>query len=278
MIAITGVTGQLGTAFAVRLPDAIHLTRRDLDLSQPDNIGPTLADYNPSAIINCAAYTAVDRAEEEQDLAGAVNTVSVGELARYAAHAEIPLVTFSTDYVFDGTAREAYLESSRTNPISAYGISKLEGERRAVMEYPGSLVIRTSWLISGTHPNFVGTMLRLARKREKISVVADQVGCPTIVDDLAQAALVAMDCGAHGLLHLTNEGATTWFQLAKAAVELAGMDPGLITPCSTDEFPGAAERPAYSVLGSERRDGLGVPALPPWPDSLPATVATLTSG
>jgi len=196
-------------------------------------------------------------------------------MAAYAANAGISFVTFSTDYVFSGDADEPYLESSPPNPMSAYGRSKLVGERAALETNPDALVIRTSWLVSGTHPNFVATMLRLARDRE-VRVVDDQQGCPTLADDLAAATLESLHAGAGGILHLTNGGITTWYEFAREAVSLAGIDPDRIVPCSTDEYPTPARRPAYSVLGSERRAALGIKELPAWRESLPAVVEGLT--
>jgi dTDP-4-dehydrorhamnose reductase len=201
-----------------------------------------------------------------------VNGTSVGILAEVAAEAQIPFVTYSTDYVFDGQGREPYVESSPTDPINAYGASKLIGERLALQANPRTLVIRTSWVISGTHPNFVATMLRLAGEGRSVRVVNDQHGCPTVATDLARATLQAMKTSATGLLHLTNAGATTWFELARTAVALAGLDSDLIQPCPTEEYPTPARRPSYSVLGSERIEGLGMNALPPWQDSLPDVV------
>jgi dTDP-4-dehydrorhamnose reductase len=273
---ITGGTGQLGTAMRRLVPDADFPVRTELDLSDPAGVAAYLERTRPDAIVNCAAYTAVDRAEEEEDLATVVNGLSVGTMARYAAAAAIPFVTFSTDYVFDGTATEPYLESHPTDPINAYGRSKLIGEQAALEAHEGALVIRTSWVISGTHPNFVATMLRLAAERDTLSVVADRRGCPTCVEDLAPAALSALRSGASGLLHLTNSGETTWHELASTAIAEAGLE-ATVTPITTDEYPTPAKRPAYSVLGSERRDHLGLAPLPDWRETLPKVVAALRS-
>jgi dTDP-4-dehydrorhamnose reductase len=270
---VTGGTGQLGTAFRRLMPDATYPGRDVLDLADPDHLAAAVAAVAPSAIINCAAYTAVDAAEDEEGRARIINGEAVGVLARYAADHRIPFVTFSTDYVFAGTASRPYVESDPTDPINAYGRTKLAGEELA-LEYEGSLVIRTSWVISPTHPNFVATMLRIAPERP-LSIVDDQRGCPTVTTDLAAATLQAVDRGARGLLHLTNQGQTTWFGLARRAVELAGMDPGRLSPCTTADYPLPAPRPAYSVLGSERRAALGIEPLPHWEESLPAVVAGL---
>ena len=277
MILVTGGAGQLGTAYRRILPDALYIDQDEFDLTRIDAIPGFLGGIGPSAIVNCAAYTAVDRAEEQEDLATLVNGDAVGAMAGYAADRGIPFLTFSTDYVFRGDADSPYLESVPTDPLNAYGRSKLAGERAALDAHPDALVVRTSWLVSGTHPNFVATMLRLAAERD-LSVVADQYGCPTIADDLAAASWEALRLGAGGILHLTNRGATTWFDFARAAVAAAGLDPERISPCTTAEYPTPAARPAYSVLGSERLDAIGVEPLPPWRESLPAVVAGLLGG
>jgi len=274
VILVTGGAGQLGTAFRKVLPEARYIDLADLDLTDLEGLAGALEEVRPAAIINCAAYTAVDRAEREEALAVIVNGSAVGVMAEHAARHRVPFLTFSTDYVFPGDGEEPYLESSPTDPINAYGRSKLAGEGAALAACPEALVVRTSWLVSGTHPNFVATMLRLAAERE-VRVVDDQRGCPTMVDDLAPAAWAALRAGASGLLHLTNSGETTWFRFARAAVARAGLDPGRIVPCPTADYPTPARRPVYSVLGSERRGPLGLPDLPHWEDSLPAVVEGL---
>ncbi len=268
-VLVTGASGQVGTALRDVLPEATFLTHRDLDLSDIASIPGILAAHRPSAVINCAAYTDVDLAEEEEGLATVINGDAVGSLAAACADLSVPFVTFSTDYVFDGRATVPYVESDPVGPVGAYGRSKLRGELLALERYPETLVVRTSWVISATHDNFVSTMLRLAR-RGPLKVVDDQHGRPTIAADLAAATVVALEAGLHGIVHLANQGETTWYELATAAVQLAGLDPALVDPCTTDEFPTAAIRPASSVLGTERADG---PLLPPWRSSLPSLVA-----
>lgn len=274
MILVTGGTGQLGTAFRQIHPEAAYPGRDELDLSRPNSVDAWLQEHEPALVINCGAYTAVDRAEEEEELATVVNGTSVGVLARYTAASGARLVTFSTDYVFAGDATSPYVESDPTDPINAYGRSKRHGEVLAIETDPTALVVRTSWVISGTHPNFVATMLRLVPDRE-LRVVDDQRGRPTVASDLAAGTARLLDAGAEGIVHLANEGETTWFELARAAVALGGHDPDRIAPCATEDYPTPARRPAYSVLGSERLDALGVPGLPDWRESLPAVVEGL---
>lgn len=263
----------MGTAIASRLGDrAIRVGRDRLDLTELSSIDRMLDEISPDGLINCAAYTKVDRAESEEDLATRVNTEAVSIMASWAGVRSVPFLTFSTDYVFDGKADTPYLESSATNPVNAYGRSKLGGEQAALAH--GGLVARTSWVVSGTHPNFVATILRIVSQRS-VDVVADQRGSPSIVSDLAATSLQALDAGRIGLVHVTNRGSTTWFELAREAVRLAGRDPELVKPCSTADFPTDAPRPAYSVLGSERIEDWGLDFPPHWTDSLPDVVAEL---
>lgn len=251
---LLGGSGQLGSAFRLLLPDALAPTRAELDLADLEGIAQKVTDLEPTRIINCAAYTSVDMAEEDET-AQIINGEAVGTLARVAGDLEVPFVTFSTDYVFDGDSDEAYTESSEPNPLNAYGMSKLLGERLA-LRHPGSLVVRTSWLLSATHPNFVRTILSRAADGA-VDVVDDQWGRPTMVDDLARATLDAVDQGMQGLVHLASPPSTTWFGLAREACKIAGIDVDRVRPCPTERFPRRAQRPQRSVLESER--GVQVP-------------------
>jgi dTDP-4-dehydrorhamnose reductase len=269
-ILLLGVSGQVGTAIARLLDDVVAPSRREFDLTviNERSTRELIDEIRPTAVVNCAGYNMVDRAEAEPDLAHTVNGAAVGILAEMTGDARIPFVTFSTDYVFDGQTTEPYVESSDPNPINAYGRSKLLGEQLAFEANPDSLVIRTSWVISGTRRNFVTKILELAAIGKPFNVVNDQHGCPTIADDLAIAAIEALSLGTNGLLHITNTGATTWFDLAKAAVSAAGLDDRLVVPCSTSDYPTPARRPTYSVLGSERFADLRLNPLPTWQESL----------
>ncbi len=275
MIVVTGAGGQLGTAFRELLGDrGRYLTRDELDLADLDAIGPAIAARTPDLVVNCAAYTAVDRAEDEPDVARTVNALAPERLAAAAREAGAAFVTYSTDYVFRGDAATPYVESSPPDPQSAYGRSKREGEERVLAAHDGALVVRTAWVLSGTHRNFAATMLRLARQGP-VDVVDDQTGRPTLVGDLAPATMAAVAAGAAGLLHLTNQGTLTWYRLAREVLELAGMDRGLIRPTTTAQMPRPAPRPAYSVLASERLAELGIPPLPHYRSGLSEAVGGL---
>lgn len=276
MILITGPSGQLGSAFRRRLGDTARFVgRSELDLAALD-VKSTIRGLNPSLVINCAAYTAVDRAEDDQSLAERVNGSAVGEMASACDDIGARFVTYSTDYVFDGTKPGPYVESDPTSPINAYGRSKQLGEALAVTANGRALVIRTSWVLSGTHKNFASVMIDLLAKGP-VTVVADQHGRPTLVDDLVEATLQAVETEATGVVHMANVGVTTWYELARTIAELSGKDPGLVSPCSTDEYPTRARRPLNSVLDSERIDGLGVRPLPDFHDSLAVAVREIAA-
>jgi dTDP-4-dehydrorhamnose reductase len=251
---------------------AISLTRSEVDLAETDTIPKVLADVDPDVIINCAAYTNVDRAESEEDLATLINGTAVEVMADWAESKQRRLLTFSTDYVFGGDATTPYVETSPTDPINAYGRTKLHGEVAALAA--GALVVRASWVISGSHPSFVSTILRAA-KDGPLRVVDDQWGCPTVSHDLAVTSLEALRTGMTGLLHVTNQGPATWFDLARASLGEAGLDPEAVSPCPTEEYPTPARRPAYSVLASERLRDAGLAPPPPWSQSLPAVIAEI---
>jgi dTDP-4-dehydrorhamnose reductase len=277
MILVSGVTGQLGTAFRRALGDSARfLDRSHLDLSVPGAAAKVVREFKPSVVINCAAYTAVDKAESEEPLATVVNGHSVGEMAEACAATGARFVTYSTDYVFDGTKPLPYVESDIPSPINAYGRSKLIGERLAREANPDALIVRTSWVMSGTHRNFASAMLDLIAKGD-VNVINDQMGRPTLVNDLVVATLQAIDVGASGVLHLANDGATTWYELARTIASFADLDAERVKPCSSADYQTAAVRPKNSVLESERLSELGVSPLPDFHGSLEEAVAELQS-
>ena len=250
------------------------ITRDVLDLTETKAIAPWVGSVMPELVVNCAAYTAVDAAEADPATANRINALAVEALAKACASEGTGLVTFSTDYVFDGEKETEYLESDEPNPLNVYGRSKLEGERLALGNYPDALVVRTSWVLSGTHSSFASKMIDLV-SQGPVRVVDDQRGRPTLADDLVVATIDAINAKVSGLLHLTNQGETTWFGLAREIATFAGLDPERISPCATSEFPTPAKRPLNSALGSERLTGLGMSPLPHYRSSLEAIVGEI---
>jgi dTDP-4-dehydrorhamnose reductase len=266
-ILVTGAAGMLGTDVEAAVRDAGHeaipLARATLDITDPDEVTEALTDLRPGVVINCAAYTNVDGAEADEAAALAVNGEGAGNLAQAAAGTGAWIVHVSTDYVFDGTKPEAYLESDAVAPQSAYGRTKLAGERAVAAAAPAShTIVRSSWLFGAGGPCFPQTILRLAAEREEIRVVADQIGCPTYTAHLAPA-LVTLGTAARlaGVVHVAGAGRCSWYEFAREIVTAAGRECAVVA-CRTEEFPRPARRPAFSVLASER--GRAVPRLPAW--------------
>jgi dTDP-4-dehydrorhamnose reductase len=259
---VVGHLGMLGTDLMAALEgrDVAGVDRPDIDITDPASVDATLEGFD--VVVNCAAYTAVDAAEENEALALAVNGVGPGNLARACARSGARLVHISTDYVFDGTATSPYPENAPFAPRSAYGRTKAAGEVAVLEELPhDSLILRTAWLYGAHGPNFIRTMIDLERTRDSLSVVDDQRGQPTWSADLAERIVACVDADVPaGIYHATSSGQTTWFGLARRVFELLGADPERVTPTTTDQFPRPAPRPAYSVLG---HDGWGRTPLPP---------------
>ncbi len=258
---VTGGTGQVGSALLRRLGAAgvptIAPDRRELDLCDPDGMRAYLDRTPFGALINCAAYTAVDRAEDEPDLAAVINARAPGIMAEEAARRGAPILHISTDYVFDGTGTGAYAEDASTNPLGVYGHTKLEGERAVRAANPHHAIIRTAWVVSADGANFLNTMLRLGRERSELAVVDDQQGCPTAADDIAEAvhAIWSQLGERGGTWHFVNAGEASWFDLARFIFSRAGRY-GLHTPdvrpIATADYPTRARRPANSRLSTVR--------------------------
>jgi dTDP-4-dehydrorhamnose reductase len=275
---VFGATGQLGgdiTDEARRRGDQVTaLGPADGDITSPAAVEQAIAMSRPDVVINCAAWTRVDAAEDNEAEAELVNATGAGIVAAACSAAGVRLCHLSTDYVFDGTATEPIDEDAPTAPRSAYGRTKLHGEEAVRSGCADHLIVRTSWLYGRTGPNFVLTMLRLAAERPEVRVVADQLGAPTWTGHLAPAVLRLIGIATPGTYHLTNSGVTTWYGLAVAAIRARG--PGAdVAPITTAEYPTAAARPAYSVLDNRRWRELGEPPLPSWEDGLAAYLATL---
>lgn len=265
MILVPGGRGQLGHDIAALSPDVRALSSSELDIT--DAAAVSAAVQGASAVINCAAYTAVDAAETDEDRAFEVNAVGPGLLAEACARHGVPLVHVSTDYVFPGDASRPYEPSDATGPRSAYGRTKLAGEQRVLAA--GGWVVRTSWVYGALGNNFVRTMIKMESSRETLSVVDDQHGSPTWSPDLAAGLLeLTRALPEQRLLHATNAGETTWYGLARAVFEELGADPDRVRPCTTTEFPRPAPRPAYSVLSGRSWLEAGLTPLQPWREAL----------
>ena len=289
-ILVTGREGQVARSLAERAPardvELLMLGRPELDLAGPaDAIAAAVGAAQPDAIISAAAYTQVDRAESEPDLAFAVNEGGARAVARAAAELGVPLIHLSTDYVFDGSKAEPYVEADPPGPTGVYGASKRAGERAVLAEQPNSAILRTAWVYSPFGGNFVKTMLRLAETRDEVAVVADQRGNPTSALDIADAVLsVARNLidrserDLRGVFHMTAAGESSWADFAHAVFDAsarAGGASATVKQISTPEFPTPAKRPANSRLDCSRLEQVHGIRLPEWRESLKIVVERL---
>jgi dTDP-4-dehydrorhamnose reductase len=270
-LLVIGAAGMLGQDLLAAARDAGHepvgLDLPDIDITDSAATLAAVRDVAPAAVVNCAAWTDVDGAEEQEELAARVNAEGAGNVAAAAAAAGALAIQISTDYSFDGTGTEPYTESSPTKAIGAYGRTKLAGEL-AVAEAatPDFAIVRSSWLFGPHGKNFVDTILRAGAERGELKVVHDQVGCPTYTGHLAQALVDIAERRLTGILHVAGTGSCSWYELAVAALEAAGVE-CTVTKTTAAEYGRPAPRPAYSVLVSERDDA---PRLPSWQDGLAA--------
>lgn len=279
-ILISGQHGQVSHALQQRLQnmgELIVLGRDQLDLSQPESIRPVVRDIKPDLIINAAAHTAVDQAESEPDLAFAINATSPGVFAEEAAALGIPLIHYSTDYVFDGSKAGAWVESDAPNPLGVYGSSKLAGERAIAAAGGQHLILRTSWVYSLTGRNFLLTMQRLLQEREKLSIVADQIGAPTWAGTIAASTGALIERwldgapGAWGVYHLTASGETSWFGFAEAIGQQlinSGKPCATLEPIASSAYPTPAARPLNSRLDCSLLQREWGVSQPDWHDAL----------
>lgn len=278
-IVVTGAYGQLGSeikTLSSEYPewDFLFTDVDSLDITNENAVVQFIADKNIDFVINCAAYTAVDKAESESDTARKVNALAPEILGNVTKKYGIRLIHVSTDYVFAGDACEPYVETDEVNPQGVYGQTKLDGEINVVAQNPESIIIRTAWLYSVYGNNFVKTMLRVGREKGELGVVFDQVGSPTNAADLADAVLYIIraaenDASAFvpGIYHYSNEGVASWYDFAVAVFEMAGVK-CKVNPLTSEQFPTPTKRPHYSVLNKSKiRDTFGI-NIPYWRDSL----------
>ena len=274
-LLVTGAGGMLGRAVVDRATRLGHVvraaTRTELDVTRAELVRLAVLEQRPRAVINCAAYTDVDGAESDGDSAAAINGAGAGNVAAAAAEVDAFVVHLSTDYVFDGSKGEPWVESDPVAPLGVYGETKLAGEQAVAAANPRHAIVRTAWLFGAGGKNFVDTMLALGAEREEVSVVTDQVGCPTwtghLADALVELAERPQDSGIH---HIAGAGSCSWNELAIEVFDRAGIDCRVL-PATTEQFPRPAARPAYSVLVSERDKPL---ILPRWQDGVASYLAT----
>ena len=281
-ILIFGKNGQLGSSLFSLLSEQHQVTaldQADLDLAQLDQIETTIHAHHPDWVINASAYTAVDRAEQEPQLADAINHLAPAAMARTCKALQCGFLHYSTDYVFDGEAERPYLETDTPNPKSVYGETKLAGERAVMQASPQAIILRTAWVYAKEGANFVNTMLRLAGERDELGVVEDQFGSPTLAYDLALASVPIIENTklddldkVAGIYHATGNGMTSWYGFAKEIFSLAEIDI-VVNPITTEAYPTPAPRPHYSVLSNQKLLDLFDISLPDWKASLALTLS-----
>lgn len=280
-ILVTGANGQLGNEMRV-LSDKhkdynyFFTDVAELDICKEEAVMDFVKENGINVIVNCAAYTAVDKAEDQVDLCSKLNNDAVGYLAKAAAANRAEFIQISTDYVFDGTKHLPYKETDPTCPNSVYGVTKLNGEAKAMSYCEKTMIIRTAWLYSTFGNNFVKTMIRLGKEREALGVVFDQIGTPTYARDLARAIFVAIDKGVvPGIYHFSNEGVCSWYDFTKSVHRIAGITTCKVNPLHTDEYPAKAARPNYSVLDKTKiKTTYGI-EIPHWEESLEECIEEL---
>lgn len=280
-VLITGANGQLGNEMRVLSKENPEYTYFftdvvELDICNEQAVLDFVKSNDINVIVNCAAYTAVDKAEENIGLCTKLNADAVGYLAQAAEANHAEFIQISTDYVFDGTAHVPYQETAPTCPNSVYGSTKLAGEQNALKSCSRTMIIRTAWLYSTFGNNFVKTMIRLGKERDSLGVIFDQVGTPTYARDLARTIYAAIRQGVvPGVYHFSNEGVCSWYDFTKVIHRLAGITTCRVSPLHTEEYPTPAQRPHYSVLDKTKIKKTYHIEIPYWMDSLQSCIAEL---
>jgi len=280
-VLLTGGRGLLGTEILKAFRPGCEVRSTDLpelDVTSLAACREAVSGYRADIVVHCAAYTAVDRAETDREAAFAVNEGGTRNVAVACREAGALLVTFGSDYVFDGTLSRPYREDDPVNPLSVYGKSKLAAEEALRAEGCGHLLVRTQWLYGPAGKNFIRTILDKARKGDTLKVASDQKGCPTFTVDLAAAVRLLVEAGARGTVHFSNGGETTWFDLARFVLKGEGIPPEKLLPAATRDLPYPAPRPAYSVLCKEKYVGITGASPRPWNDAVEEYLASLPAG
>ena len=269
-LLVVGADGQLGSDVVRLLSPTVEVTARvmdELDVTDRAGLRREVEATRPDVVVNCAAYTAVDRAETEQDAAYRVNVLGAHNVAQAARRVGARVVYFSTDYVFDGAASEPYDEDAPTGPLSVYGRTKLLGEQATRESNPDHLILRLAWLYGSSGHNFVRTILRLAREKDQLRIVDDQIGCPTFTEDVVRQLWTAIQEGCSGTYHCVNTGQASWYAFATHIVHRLGLSIPVV-PIQTVDYPSPARRPAYSVLADHKFDLEQLNDMRPWEDAL----------
>jgi dTDP-4-dehydrorhamnose reductase len=277
---VLGAKGQLGQELIhllkIKNIGAIGTDRNEIDFTKPNEIAEKLTKLNPSHIVNCGAYTQVDKAEEEPELANLINAQAVGVIAKFASERKIPFVHISTDYVFDGTSTIAYLEADKVNPQSVYGSSKALGEKEASENNPESYILRTAWVYGEYGSNFPKVIAKKLRNNEELNVVNDQVGAPTWTFDLASAIIEILDKKPKpGIYHITNSESCSWFEFAQEIAKTLNIEENLVKPTDSKSFVRPAVRPKFSVLSNTKWENAGLTPLRSWKEAWDKAATTV---
>ena len=270
-ILVTGSTGQLGSDVVKELLKRDYSTlspnRSEFNLCSEDSIRNYILNSNCEAIVHCAAYTQVDKAEDEKDLCIKINATATKHIVKCAKILDIPMIYISTDYVFDGTKDGEYTENDETNPINIYGESKLAGEKYVQEILDKYYIVRTSWVFNINGKNFIETMLRLSKANNQLSIVNDQIGSPTYTKDLSRLLVDMLETSKYGLYHATNEGYCSWYEFANTIFKLANINID-IKAINSNEYASRAKRPLNSKLSKDKLIEYGFKPLPHWEDAL----------
>ena len=281
-VLVTGVKGQLGydvmNELAKRGYEGVGVDVDEMDITDRAAVERVIGEVHPDKVVHCAAWTAVDAAEDNQEVCHKDKAEGTQNNARICGKLDIPMVYISTDYVFDGTNYVPYRETEPTCPNSVYGVTKLAGEKKALEYCSKAMIIRTAWLYSTFGNNFVKTMIRLGQEKETLGVIFDQIGTPTYARDLAQAIFVALEKGiVPGIYHFSNEGVCSWYDFTKSIHRIAGIGNCKVSPLHADEYPAKAPRPHYSVLDKTKiKHTYGI-EIPHWEESLEACIKELNA-